>query len=178
MAALLLSSGALSAMAQKKPSTTGTLTVDLQNVAGLEILLESDPSGVTLTNSGTASATAGFGNVSEYGTLEGLISRTIQSTTFTVSTPFDVYVVKSGLSDSSDYTLTASLTAAAPIGVSYQIDSGALTTSSKTVSATGSYATDEKHTLSLVVSTAASGSGGPKTGTQLSSTINLVATAN
>lgn len=175
LAGLLLAAVAPAGAAQT--TSSGTLNVILQNGSGLVMLLYSDPSGVTLGNAGTSAATLGFGTVGAYGTLNTNISRTNQTSTFTVSTFFDINVQDSGVT-SSNYTLTAALSAAAPTGVTLQIDSVNLSTTSATISTTGTYGTNVQHTLSAVISTASSGSGGPTTGTQLTSTINLVATSN
>lgn len=163
--------------ARAQTTTSGTLNVSLQNGSGLQMLLYTDASGVTLTNSGTNNATLSFGTVAASGTLATNVTRTNQTNTFTVSTLFDVNVQESGVT-SSNYTLSASLAAAAPTGVTLQIDSVTLGTTSATISTSGSYGTNVQHTMSAVISTAASGSGGPTTGTQLTSTINLVATSN
>lgn len=176
MAAGLALASAAPARAQN-PTGSGTLNVTLQNGSGLQMLLNSDPSGVTLGNSGTSSATLSFGTVGAYGTLATNVTRTSQTSTFTVSTLFDINVQDSGVT-SSNYTLSASLTAAAPTGVTVELDSVTLTTTSQSISTSNSYGTNVQHTLSAVISTAASGSGGPTTGTQLTSTINLVATSN
>jgi len=178
MIALALAATAIAAArAQSHPTSSGSLSVQLQNGSGLQMVLYTDPSGVSLGNSGTSSASLGFGNVSAYGTLNANVTRTIGTSTFTVSTPFDVNVQVSGVS-SGNYTLTASLASAAPTGVTLQIDSVTLTTSSQSVQTNGSYGNNVSHTFSAVVSTAGSGSGGPATGTQLTSTVNFVATAN
>lgn len=163
--------------AQAANTSSGTLNVVLQNGSGLQMVLNTDASGVTLGNAGTSSATLGFGTVGAYGTLATNVTRTNQTNTFTISTFFDADVSESGLS-SSGYTLAASLSSTAPTGLTVQIDSVTLSTTSATISTSGSYSTNVRHTLSVVVSTAASGSGGPTTGTQLTSTINLVATSN
>jgi hypothetical protein len=158
-------------------STTGTLNVELENGSGLIMVFNSDASGVTLGNPGTSAATLAFGTVSEYGALGTGITRTVGTSSFTVSTPFDVSVEESGTTSSS-YSLAAALSAAAPTGITIEVDSVTLSTTSQTVSTTSSYGGNVAHTLSAVVSTSASGAGGPTTGTQLTSTINFTATAN
>jgi hypothetical protein len=177
LALALVAAGVAVANAQSHPTSAGSLSVQLQNGSGLQMVLYSDPSGVSLGNSGTSSASLGFGNVAAYGTLNSNVTRTNGSSSFTVSTPFDVNVQVSGVS-SSNYTLTASLASAAPTGVTLQIDTVTLTTSSQSIQTNGSYGNNVSHTFSAVVSTAGSGSGGPTTGTQLTSTVNFVATAN
>jgi len=172
----IAATGALGISAQTHPTASGSLSVQLQNGSGLQMVLYSDPSGVTLGNSGTSSASLAFGNVAAYGTLATNVTRTNGTNSFTVSTPFDINVQASGLSSTS-YALSATLSSAAPTGVTLQLDTVTLTTTSQTLPNSGSYGTNVSHTLSAVILTAASGSGGPTTGTQLTSTINLVATA-
>src|SRR5579875_2438527 len=171
---LALLAGSSIASAQ---TSVGTLNVELQNGSGLQLVFQSDASGVTLGNPGTSAATLAFGTVSEYGSLGANITRTVGTSSFTVSTPFDVNVEESGTTSAS-YTLSAQLSAAAPTGITIEVDSVALSTSSQTISTTGSYGSNVAHTLSAVISTSASGAGGPTTGTQLTSTIDFTATAN
>lgn len=170
---------AILAAAPLRAQTTGsgTLNVSLQNGSGLVMLIYSDSNGVSLTNSGTNAATLAFGTIGAYGSLPTNVTRTNQATTFTVSTYFDVNVADSGVT-SSNYTLSAKLSSAAPTGVTIQLGSVTLTTTSQNISTTNSYGTNVQETLSAIISTAASGSGGPTTGTQLTDTINLVATSN
>jgi len=96
---------------------------------------------------------------------------------FTVRTIFDVNVIEGGLT-SANYTLTAALAAAAPTGFAYQVDAVTLTTVAQTITTTGAYNADVAHNLSLVVSTAAPGAGGPAVGTPITATLNFTATAN
>lgn len=161
--------GAFAATAQT--TSTGTLNVELVNGSGLVMVFNTDASGVTLGNAGTASATLAFGNVSEYGSLGTSISRTVGTSSFTVSTPFDVNVEESGTS-SANYNLSASLSAAPPSGITLEIGSVTLSTTSQIVSTSNSYGSNIPHTLSAVISTSASGA------TQVTSTINFTATAN
>lgn len=177
----ILALAALAALAvvpmHAQTTGSGTLNVTLQNGSGLVMLLYSDSNGVTLTNSGSNAATLSFGTVGAYGSLPTNVTRTNQTNTFTVSTYFDVNVQDSGIT-SSNYTLSAKLASTAPTGVTIQLGSITLTTSSQNISTTNAYGTNVQQTLSAVISTAASGSGGPTTGTQLSDTIDLVATSN
>lgn len=165
------------ALAARAQSATGTLTVDLTNASALIMVFNSDVAGLTLGNPGTSAATLGFGTVANYKTPAIGVTQTSSSSSFTVSSPFDVYVELGGAT-SANYNLTAAIAAKAPTGLSVKMDSTTLTTKAQTVSTTGIYFSNVAHTVSLVVSTAPSGSGGPATGTQLNATINLTATAN
>ncbi len=68
------------------------------------MVLNSDSNGITLTNGGTSAATLAFGTVGAYGSLPTNVTRTNQTSTFTISTYFDVNVTDSGIT-SSNYTL-------------------------------------------------------------------------
>ena len=165
---------AASAAAQ---SASGTLNVVLQNGSGLQMVLNSDSSGVTLGGAGTSNATLAFGTISAYGTAPANVTITDQASTFTATTYFDVNVQESGLTNPSNgYTLSASVSSQIP-GVTLEIDSTSLTTTPQNLTGTGVYATNVQHSISAVVSTA-SGSSGPTTGSQLTTIINLVATSN
>ena len=101
----------------------------------------------------------------------------VTAANFTVRTIFDVQVVQGGL-NSTTYTLTANLAAAAPTGLSYKVDAVTLTTVSQTIQVNATYDVDVAHNLDLVVSTAAPGAGGPAVDTPITTTINFTATAN
>jgi hypothetical protein len=175
IAALLLLSAA--AVAQN-PTATGVINATLINKNGITLVFDSDPGGVTLGNNGSSSASLNFGTISAFGPLAAGVTRpTVLPATYTVRTLFDAQVIEGGLT-SANYTLTANLAAAAPTGFSYAIDAVTLTTAARTIQVNGAYNTDVQHSLSLTVSTAAPGSGGPAVGTPLTATINFTATAN
>ncbi|HLZ00012.1 MAG TPA: hypothetical protein VKT33_13205 [Candidatus Angelobacter sp.] len=144
---------------------------------GIAIVFDSDPSGVSLGNSGSAAASLNFGTISAFGPLAAGITRPpVGPASYTVSTFFDVQVLQGG--NSPSYTLTAQLAAAAPTGLTYAVDAVMLTTVSQTIQTNGAYNTDVQHSLNLTVLTAAPGAGGPATGTPLTTTINFTATSN
>lgn len=184
MQARLLIRGAALAMvmllgtAMYAQTATGTINATLINKNGISLVFDSDPGGVVLGSAGTSTASVNFGNVSAFGTLAAGVTRpTVTAASYVVQTLFDVQVIESGLASPS-YTLTGQLAAAAPTGLTYGVDAVTLTTGSQTISATGAYNSDVQHTLTLTVSTAAPGSGGPTTGTPLTVTINFTATSN
>ena len=142
------------------------------------MVLNSDSNGITLTNGGTSAATLAFGTVGAYGSLPTNVTRTNQTSTFTISTYFDVNVHGQRHYQLELHACPLRSPAAAPTGVTIQLGSVTLTTTSQNISTTNAYGTNVQQTLSAVISTAASGSGGPTTGTQLTDTINLVATSN
>lgn len=162
----------------QKPSASGTLNVQLTNTSAIVMLLNSNPNGIALGNAGTSAATMDFGSVADYSSSLGTgVSESSGKQSFTVSSPFDLRIEMGGTSSTS-YTLTAALAANAPTGMAIEMNNVSLTTAAQTITTTGTYFSNSSHTVKLVISTAASGSGGPATGTQLTSTIDLTATAN
>jgi len=175
MAALLLGSTALWG---QNPTATGTINAVLINKSGISLIFDTDAGGVALGNTGSSIASLNFGNISAFGPLSPGVSRpVVGAASYTVSTLFDVRVDQGGLTSTS-YTLSAQLAAAAPTGFTYTVDAVTLTTAAQTIQTNGAYASDVQHTLNLVVSTAAPGSGGPAVGTPLTTTINFTATSN
>lgn len=177
LAALLAGLLCSAASAQTAVQGTGTINATLVNLNGIAVIFNSDTSGVALGSSGTSAATMNFGTVSAAGPLSpGVTLTSLTSTKFTVSSPFYIFVV--GGANSTSYTLTAQLPAAAPTGISYGLDTLTLSTARQTVTAQGTYNTNVLHSLNLAVLTAAPGSGGPATGKPFTTTIRFVATAN
>ena len=86
-------------------TSSGTLTVTAEVQSSISLTFVTDASGVVLTGSGTNSATLDFGNISQFGSPASHVTETIGGTSVTVSTPFDVSVVKSNVT-SANYTLT------------------------------------------------------------------------
>jgi hypothetical protein len=174
LAALMLCGASLAA----QTTATGVINGSLVNKNGISIQFDTDPAGVTLGAAGTNAATANFGSVSAFGPLAGGVTRpSVTAANFTVRTIFDVQVIQGGL-NSTTYTLTANLAAAAPTGMSYKVDAITLTTALQTIQVNGAYNTDIAHNLDLIVSTAAPGAGGPAVNTPITTTINFTATAN
>jgi hypothetical protein len=176
MMALLLAAASTVSVAQT--TATGVINATLVNKNGIALQFDTDPAGVTLGAAGTSAATVGFGTVSAFNPLSAGVTRpSVTAANFTVRTIFDVQVVQGGLTSPS-YTLSANLAAGAPTGLSYKIDAVTLTTTAQTIQTNGAYSTDVAHNLDLIVSTAASGAGGPAVGAPITTTINFTATAN
>lgn len=174
LAALLTCGASLTA----QTTATGVINGVLINKNGISIQFDSDPAGVTLGASGTNAATANFGTVSAFGSLAAGVTRpSVTAANFTVRTIFDVQVIQGGL-NSTTYTLTANLAAAAPTGMNYKVDAVTLTTAAQTIQVNAAYNTDIAHSLDLVILTAAPGAGGPAVNTPITTTINFTATAN
>ena len=153
-------------------TSTGTLTVSATVGGSINLVFNTDASGVALTGSGTNAATLAFGNVSAYGVIGGNITRSVVAgTSFTVSTLVDVAVVKAN-STSSTYTLTAKLGAADAVNT-WQVGGATVTSASAaTIISTGAYASTGSQTVALTIPfTEASG-------TNISNTLNFTATSN
>ncbi|HWZ42143.1 MAG TPA: hypothetical protein VNW97_01630 [Candidatus Saccharimonadales bacterium] len=173
-AALLLAGASLWA----QTTASGTINAVFLNESGIALIFDTDPGGVPLGASGTTAVTANFGTVSAFGPLAGGVTRpSVTAATFTVRTRFDVQVIESGLA-SANYTLTAALQGAAPVGFTYAIDAVTLTGAAQTIQVNGAYNVDVPHNLDLIISTASPTGGGPSVGTPASQTINFTATAN
>lgn len=155
----------------------GTINATLVVRNGIAIVFYSDQAGVPLGASGTSAATLNMGSVSSIGPLSTGVTRSnVTSSSFTVSSPFDIRVM-GGIS-SLNYTLTAQLTNAAPAGFTCQVDAITLTLAKQTVTTTGTYSTNAPHSLNLVISTAAQSNGGPVLGTPQTTNVTFIATAN
>ena len=159
-------------------TATGTINATLINRNGIALVFDPDPSGVSLGGAGSSAASLNFGTIAAYGTLSSGVTRTnVGTNSSTVQTYFDVQVTQGGL-NSNSYTLSARLAAAAPTGLGYGVDGVTLTTAAQNIQTNGTYNIDVQHSLSLVVSTAAPGAGGPTVGSPLTTTLNFTATSN
>jgi hypothetical protein len=167
-AALMMISSA--AIAQ---TATGTLTVTATVNGSIQLVFNSDASGVALsTGGGTNAATLPFGAVSAFGPLSaGVVRPAPTATTFTVSSAVDVQVSKTN-SASANYTLKAQLGAADAVNI-WNVGGVLVTNAAQaTLTATGAYAANSNFPVSITIPfTTASG-------TLISNTINYSATAN
>jgi len=163
---LLAGSGLLSAQ-----TASGTLNATLINRSGIAVVFNSDPAGVVLGGAGTSTASLNFGTVAMYmATPAAGVSLTRTASDFTISSPFDTYVIIGG-SASASYSLQAALQSASGV-YTFKFDGIALTTtSSVVVAADPNYFVNVPHTLSLTV---------PKTAPAgaVSNTVNFLVTAN
>lgn len=169
-----LTAAVLSAITPASAAVTssGTLAVTATIASSIQLVFNSSASGVTLTGSGTNAATMAFGTVQAYGgTVPAGATRTVTGTTsFTYSSPFNVNVTLAN-SASVNYTLTAALNAADSTNT-WQVDAVTLTTTAQTITATGTYNSNQSHTLALTIPFSEA------SGTAISNTVNFVATAN
>jgi hypothetical protein len=171
-----LMAGILCGAASAQTTAQGTINATLVNMNGIAIVFYSDSAGVTLGGSSSA-ATMNLGTISAVGPLSPGVTRTSSSSSqFTVASPFYLSVI--GGNFSASYQLTAQLAAAAPTGISCSLGAIPLSTTAQTLTTSGTYNTNVVYNMNLTVSTAAPGSGGPATGTPITTTIQFTATAN
>ncbi len=163
---VLLAGSALSAQ-----TASGTLNATLINKSAIAVLFHSDPSGVPLGGAGTSAASLDFGTVAMYmATPPAGVTLTRTVNDFTISSPFDTYVIVGGVNTAS-YRVQAALQSA-PGVYTYKFDGITLSTASAVVvAADPNYFSDVPHTLSLTVPRTAP--AGPVT-----NTVNFVVTAN
>jgi len=161
----------ISSAAVAQTTASGTLTVTATVTGSINLVFNSDPSGVTLGSSGTNAATLAFGNVSAFGAISAGIVRSTTASNFTVSSAVDVLVTKTN-SASANYTLKAQLGSADAVNT-WTVGGVAVTNAAQsTLTATGTYAANSNFPVAITVPfTTASG-------TLISNTINYVATAN
>jgi hypothetical protein len=166
---LILTPGMVSAQGQ---TSSGTLTVTATVQSSISLTFSTNTNGVALTGSGSNVATLNFGNVSQFISPPSKVSETIAATSFTVSTPFDVSVVKSNVT-SANYALTAEVQTADAVNT-WMIDTFRLTivpAAAISLTVTGVYGTNVLRTLYLTIPFSAGA-------TVISNSINFVATAN
>jgi hypothetical protein len=152
-------------------TSSSAMAVTMTVAGSLSFVLQTDASGLTLTNSGTSSVTAAFGTMSAYGgTVPTGVTRTVNApTNWKVSTPFDANIQIANQT-SSNYTLTAQL-ASSDSTNTWAINTTTITSSSAaTLTSTGAYGTTS-YTLNLTIPFSEAAG-------LISNTINFVATAN
>jgi hypothetical protein len=151
-------------------STTGTVTVTATTVASISLTFESDGSGITLGNAGTAAVTVAFGSVQAYGgTVPTGVTKNVNGTTnWSLSTPIDV-VVEVANQNSSNYTLTAALQNADSTN-GWALGATSLSTTPSSLTSTGAYGTTP-YTLTLTIPFSEAAGA-------INNTINFTATAN
>ena len=141
----------------------------------LVIQFESDPAGISLSGSGTASASMGLGAVRAFGgTVPSGITLTQGTSSFTLSTKIDVNVHK-GSADvldllSTSYTLMAQLQSADAQNT-WKWNSVTLSPTSATITSSGVYGSTPSYSFSLAVPFSAPAGS-------ISNSINFTAIAN
>jgi hypothetical protein len=129
----------------------------------------SDPSGISLSGSGSSAVSMNFGNVQAFGgTVPSGVTKSRVGNSWILSTTIDVQVTQIGILSSS-YTLTARLQAA-DLKNTWKLKAVSLSTASATITTTGAYGTTP-NSFSLTVPFSASAGA-------INNTINITATAN
>ncbi len=152
-------------------SASATMAVTITVASSVSFVLQTDASGLTLTNSGTSAVTAAFGTMSAYGgSVPTGVTRTVNApTNWKISTPFDA-VIQVANQTSSNYTLTAQLQTSDSTNT-WQIGTTTVTSgSAATVTSTGAYGTTS-YTFNLTIPFSEAAGA-------ISNTVNFVATAN
>lgn len=127
-----------------------------------------DPSGIALTGSGTAATAMIFGAVQAFGgTVPSGVTKTIGTSSWTLTTPIDLHVTQVGVS--SSYSLTAQLTLSDAQNT-WKLNGVTLSTAASTITASHGYGT-AAYTFSLTIPFSAAA------GTVLN-TVDLIVTAN
>lgn len=174
MAYLLLSLGAASyACAQTTATSSLMVSMSVQSSISLVFVNGSgagNPGICTITGANTNTASVNFGIASLAGDNQTCVSFSSTSKSYTLSNNVYVLVSQSNLS-SSNYTMTASLGSAPPTGVAWTINSSALSTGSTSVTTGGTYGSNLGLYMQVTVQSSV-------TASNLSETINFVATAN
>jgi hypothetical protein len=158
-------------------TSSGSLAIQCQVDASIVLVISADVAGITLGGTSSA-ATATLPEVSYYGTPNGAIggtnvTKSSNGTSFTLTTSFDVTVNEANLTTPANgYTLTAELqtldtTNTWTVGAATPV----LSSGTGNVTTTGVFGSQTQTTLALQVPIT-------EATTNISNTINLVATAN
>jgi hypothetical protein len=129
-----------------------TLLAGRPATAQITLNFTSDPSGISMAGSGTATVFMAFGNVQAFGgTVPAGVTKSVNGTTnWTLSTPFDLLVTKSGLVSSS-YTVTAQLLILDSTNT-WKVGSKTVTKAAAvTITSVGSYGLNSAYTFSLTI---------------------------
>ena len=160
------------AAASAQTTACGSLALTGQVDGSIGILFWQDSSGYELTQGGS-STTVAIGDVSAYGTPNGLMAnkftKAMDTDGFHVTTPFQLQVFEANLPSSTGYTLTAQL--GDNDDTTWEIDGHILSTTPALISNAEPYTTKRQHILYAKFPFT-------KTAVTLSDTITFTATAN
>jgi hypothetical protein len=161
------------------PTASGTLAVTATVASSINMVFNSDASGLALTGAGSNAVSWAFGTIQAYGGTcpgAGKVTCTLNDTgnpstsTFSLSTPFDVYVALANPSPaSSTYALGAKLATADSVNT-WTLNTTALSTTSQNVFTNGTYQSNVSVAFKLTVPFSEAG------GTAISNTVDLTAT--
>jgi hypothetical protein len=116
-----------------------SLTLTFQTVSG----------GLSLSGSGTDTASMNFGTVSRYAPLGAGITRSSGATDYTIASDFGLMVVKGGRGGSPNYLVRARLTSSNPL--TWSINGVVMTTTLATIANNQPYASIVPYPLQFVV---------------------------
>jgi hypothetical protein len=152
------------------PTSSGSLAVSGTVVSSIAFTVEA--AGGSTSGLSTNAASTALGSVSKYGSAPTGFTLTPGSSDWTLSSNVGVKVVKAN-SASATYALTAQLSGAPATGVSWSLNSVALTAATAgSITSTGTYAATPSYAWTIAVTDAAVAT------TALDNTINFIATSN
>jgi hypothetical protein len=133
------------------------------------LTISTDPTGITLTGSGTPAAALAFGSVQAFGgTVPSGVTKSVGANSWTLDTVIDLNVQVTGL-PSSSYTLAAFLLVADAQNT-WKLKSVPFSTTLTTVTTSGAYGTTPYH-LSLTVPFSAAAAS-------ITNTVHILVTSN
>ena len=147
----VLSAFAITGIANAQTGS-GMLGVSATIEGSINLTFVTDASGLAVTGTGTSTASLPFGTVSMFGgSLPANVTKTVNGTTsFDLSTPFDVRVDLAN-SESTAFTLTATLTSADAVNV-WSIGATDISSAGPfALTAAGVYGTPVPYTLNIRV---------------------------
>jgi hypothetical protein len=149
-------------------SGSGTLGVTAEVTGSINLTFVTNTSGIAVTGTGSSTASFDFGSVSKYGgTVPSNVTKTVNSTSFDLATPFNVKVEQAN-SSLSTYTLTATLATADVVNVWTLGATDISDAAGHALTAAGEFGASVPYTLKLTVpASEAAGS--------ISNTINFTA---
>lgn len=145
----------------------------------LTLTLQSDASGIVLGGSGTNAANMSFGSMQAFaGSVPSGVTKTVGSSNWKISTPFDVKVTCTNLVGlvpctilmSATYTLTAQLQSSDTTNT-WQVGGFTLSTTAATLTSSGTYSQATAYTFALTIPFS-------ELPGAINNTINFVAIAN
>jgi len=153
--------------------TLALLSAQSGSAAGsLTLTFSSNASGISMGGTGTSSASIAFGSVRAYGgSVPTGVTKSLNGTTnWTLSTPINVEVTKSGVTSAS-YTMTAQLKTS-DATLTWKLGSATVTSASPaTVTTSGVYGSSTPYTFSLTIPFSASARS-------VNNTVDIVVTSN
>ena len=162
------------AIASAQTTGNGSLALTGQLDGSIALFFFSDPSGYTFSIDGLANETMAIGDLSAYGTTNGVLpnkfTKAMDADGFHLSTPFLLQVMEANLPTSTGYRLMANLGDNDP--TIWKIDGNILSTTPALISANDPYTTKVQHVLYVKFPFT------ENSNSSLTDTITFIATAN